>query len=153
MSYWAVAQSQPRRETTAIRYLADAGVETYLPRIQERDRIVPLFPTYLFVRIVDRWHVIKNCIGVTRVLLSGDRPAQLPDAAIVDIRARESRSGLVKLPPKYRIGDQVRIVRGTFRDHFAVYDGMTSRQRERVLLEFLGRMVALELEARDIAAL
>jgi transcriptional antiterminator RfaH len=153
LAYWAVAQSQPRREATAIRYLADAGIETYLPRIAERNRIVPLFPCYIFVRIIDRWHVIKNTVGVTRVLLSGDRPAQLPDAAITELRVRENRSGLVKLPPKYKVGDRVRIVHGTFRDHLALYDGMTSRQRERVLLEFLGRLVPLELEPRDITTI
>jgi transcriptional antiterminator RfaH len=153
MSYWSVAQCQPRREATAIRYLADVGIETYLPRIQEHERIVPLFPCYIFVRIVDRWHVIKNTVGVTRVLLSGDRPAPLPDAAIAEFRARENRRGLVRLPAKYKIGDRVRILRGTFRDHLAVYDGMTGRQRERVLLEFMGRRVPLELEPRDIAAL
>lgn len=153
MSYWSVAQTEPRRETTAAQYLADAGLESYLPRIAERERIVPLFPCYLFVRIVDRWHVVKNTIGITRILLSGDRPARLPDAAIADIRSRENRSGLVKLQPRHRIGDQVRIVRGTFRDCLAVYDGMTSRQRERVLLEFMGRLVPLELEPRDFVAI
>jgi transcription antitermination factor NusG len=152
MSYWAVAQTQPRREAIAIRYLADAGIETYLPRIADRNRIVPLFPCYLFVRIMDRWHPIKNCIGITRVLLSGERPAILSDSVIMEIRARENRNGLVKLPPKYKIGDRVKIVNGAFCHCIGLYDGMTGRQRERVLLEFLGRMVPLELEARDISA-
>jgi transcriptional antiterminator RfaH len=152
MSYWSVYQTQPRREALTIRYLANAGIETYLPRIQERERVAPLFPTYVFF-IANRWYVVKNCVGVTRILLSGDRPAPVPDAVIAEIRARENRSGLVRLPKPYQIGDQVRVVRGLFANHVGVYAGLTGRQRERVLLAFMNRMVPLELEACDIAAI
>jgi transcriptional antiterminator RfaH len=152
LSHWSVCQTEPRREAVAAQYLADGGFEIYLPRIVERERIVPLFPSYLFVRIVDRFHVIKNTIGITRLLLAGDRPAPIPDRIIMEIRARENPNGIVNLPKPYRIGDQVRILRGTFNGHLAIYDGMTARERERVLLAFMGRMVPLELEPRDISA-
>jgi Transcription termination factor nusG len=54
--YWSVAQCETRRESTAARFLHDQGFVTYLPKIKiAHKRIVPLFPSYLFVRIVDRW--------------------------------------------------------------------------------------------------
>jgi transcriptional antiterminator RfaH len=152
MSYWAVAQTEPRREATAARYLGNVGFETYLPHIAEHERIVPLFATYVFVKIIDHWVAIRSTIGVVRVLLAGDRPAAIPEGVLMEIRARENRKGLVQLPKPYRIGDQVKIVRGSFRDHLAIYDGMTNRQRERVLLALLGRLVKLELEPGDITA-
>jgi hypothetical protein len=76
--YWAVAQTEPRREMTVIEYLADEGIGAYVPLMREHgNRVVPLFPTYLFVHIIDRWHVIKNTIGVVRVLLAGEHPARV----------------------------------------------------------------------------
>jgi transcription antitermination factor NusG len=150
--YWACAQTEPRREMTVIEYLANEGIGAYVPLMRERERVVPLFPTYLFVHIIDRWHVVKNTIGVVRVLLAGEHPARVPEKIIMEIQEREGRDGVVKLPKPCKRGDRVRIVKGTFRDHLAVYDGMTAKQRERVLLEFMGRAVALELGTGDIAA-
>jgi hypothetical protein len=42
------------------------------------------------------------------------------------------------LPPKVRPGDRVRVLRGPFRDHLAIYAGMTGRNRVAVLLRLLG---------------
>src|SRR5262249_33787291 len=36
MSYWAAAQLQPRRDALALHFLAQAGYETYAPRLRER---------------------------------------------------------------------------------------------------------------------
>jgi transcriptional antiterminator RfaH len=164
MPYWSVAQTEAQREATAAEWLARAGFETYLPRIKITRRVVdrrnhaiirsqirPLFPSYLFVHIVDRWWAIGNTIGVTQLLLSGDQPAVLPDAEIHRIKALE-RSGLIRLPqaPGLRRGDRVRIGAGKFRDHIGIYDGMTGRDRARVLLAMLGRQVRVELAQADV---
>jgi transcription antitermination factor NusG len=84
--YWTVAQTEPRREFTVIEYLADEGIGAYVPLMREHQRVVPLFPTYLFVHIIDRWHVIKNTMGVVRVLLSGELPARVPESVIMDFK-------------------------------------------------------------------
>ena len=39
-------------------------------------------------------------------------------------------------PRGLRSGDQVRIIRGTFRGHLALYAGMSGRERVAVLLSF-----------------
>ena len=152
MSFWAVAQAKSQRERTAQRFLDREGFETYLPLIQAANkRSVPLFPTYLFVRIIDRWYSIENTIGVLQLLLSGDLPAKLPDSVILELRRRE-RNGIVHLPkPRgMQIGDRVRVLRGSFVDHVGLYDGMTSQQRQFVLLELLGRKVRVELSKADL---
>jgi transcription antitermination factor NusG len=136
--------------------LMRARYATYLPRIRHRGRIAPLFPTYLFVRLVagDRWYPIAWTPHVTRLLMAGDRPAQLAEDVVNDLRKRE-RDGLVRLPRQFRLrkGQQVRIIGGSFEGAIALYDGQSSRDRERVLLELLGRKVSVELPARDLAPL
>src|SRR5215467_4854786 len=114
---WAVVQCQPRQEQLVLTLVKIAVFkdveEIYLPRIRIRKRISPLFPGYVFVRLVDRWYSIATLPGVIRLLMAGDRPARIADEIIQQIRSRE-RNGLVKLPqaPRLRRGQPVRVVRG-----------------------------------------
>jgi transcriptional antiterminator RfaH len=155
--YWAVAQTEPMRESLAVSHLQRAGYATYLPRIKisETKRIVPLFPSYAFVHIVDHWYSALGTIGVIRLLLAGDHPARVGEEIINGIKAQE-RGGLVKLQPlkpRLKPGDPVRVVRGSFLGHFGIYDGMSGKERERVLLELLGRKVRVEMGHNDVEPL
>jgi transcriptional antiterminator RfaH len=155
--YWGIAQCHPQQEGRAEEHLKRKGFEIYLPRIKvsvkDRKRIAPLFPGYLFVRINSVWYPILSTIGVLRVLRNGnEEPSRIEDKIVKNIREREVR-GLVKLPKPMQPGDQVRILRGTFKDHIAIYDGMSGKERERVLLELLGRKVPIDIHPDDLAAL
>jgi transcriptional antiterminator RfaH len=151
MSYWTVAQTESQRERTASNHLARSGFEVYLPRLKKRKTVEPLFPGYIFVRIVQHWHAINTTIGVLRVLLAGEHPARLPDDVLEEIRAREDRRGFIRLPKRtHKRGAKVRIVRGTFADHLGIYDGASRKDRERVLLAVLGRMVPVEVAPADL---
>jgi len=159
VTYWGIAQCHPQQEGRAEEHLKRKGFEIYLPRIKislkGRKRITPLFPGYLFVRINNVWYPILSTIGVLRVLRNGDaEPSKIEDKYVKSIQGREVR-GVVKLEPRQRMqpGDQVRILRGTFKDHIAIYDGMSGKERERVLLELLGRKVPIDIHPDDLAAL
>jgi transcriptional antiterminator RfaH len=155
MSYWTVAQTEPNREAVAARNLAQAGYAIYLPRIKTDTRIAPLFPTYAFVRIVDHWYSAMGTIGVVRLLLDADRPARVRDDIVAAIVAQE-RGGLVKLPaakPRLKPGDPVRVIRGNFLDHLGIYEGMSGKDRERILLELLGRKVRIDVPRNAIEPL
>jgi transcription antitermination factor NusG len=151
MSYWAVARTESQREQVAARHLVRRGFESYLPRIKVRKHAEPLFPGYVFVRIVQHWHAVNATIGILHVLLAGDCPAVLAQAIIDEIRARENRHGFIRLPKKIREpGAKVRITRGMFADHPGIYDGASREDRERVLLEILGRKVGIDFEPGDL---
>jgi len=64
--------------------------------------------------------------------MDGATPAKVPDAVIAEIKSRE-REGAIELPPKLRSGDRVRVLRGPFRDHLAIYAGMSGRDQIAVL--------------------
>lgn len=151
--YWTVAQTEPQREHVARMFLMREKFDTYLPRIKHRKRILPLFPTYVFVRIVEgKFYPVLWTIGVIRILMSGEIPAHLPERVILELRKRE-HGGLVRLPPPpgrgLKIGQNVRITTGSFAGHVAVYQGQSPHERIAVLLDLLGRAVPVELGKGD----
>jgi len=163
MAYWAVVQAEQRlltpqpqrRETLAEHLFKRHGFESYLPRIKIRQagrlRIAPLFPSYIFVRVVSAWYPLLWTEGDVRILMSGDQPAHLPENVMDSIRRREV-GGFVRLPPAQRalrIGQRVRVLSGQFRGHVGLYDGQSAHERERILLDLLGRSVRVELAKGD----
>src|SRR5262252_5307625 len=151
---WAVIQTEAQREHAVRLLLMRAGFETYLPRTRVRNRITPLFAGYLFVRLPPRclWFVLWTP-HVIRLLMSGDQPAQISEEIVNQIRKRE-HNGLVRLPiRRLRKGEKIRILRGSFEGQIGLYDGMSGKDRERVLLELLGQHVPVELPGNDVAPL
>jgi transcriptional antiterminator RfaH len=152
---WWICQTEVQREHLVRLLLMRHGFTTYAPRIKHRGRIAFLFPTYVFVGAAAQWSPIRWTRGVTQVLMSGNQPARLPHKIIAELHSRE-RDGFVKLPTQQRglrKGQNVRIVRGSFCDQIGLYDGMSSHDRARVLLELLGRKVTVDLPENDVKAL
>jgi transcription antitermination factor NusG len=164
MAFWAVGQTVTGRESFAADRLEDAGFTVFLPRTRSRERkkIIAVFPGYLFVMVENRWRAIESTIGIIGLIMAGDHPARCPDLEIERLKSAQMRNGLIKLPKppsaKHKLtllhGDFVRILSGPFRGYNALYDGQTAKERERVLLDLLGRRVPLELtDDVQIAAL
>jgi transcriptional antiterminator RfaH len=151
-------QTKPRAEHQVREALADKGLVVYLPlvkvaRVNPRARpVVPLFPGYLFVQ-VDLVQVGQSAInwvpGVVRLVNFGGEPAVVPEAVVEHVKRRLAeveKSGELGLGP-FRHGDRVRITTGPFRDLDAVFDQrLSAKGRTRVLIEFLGRLTAAEVD-------
>jgi transcription antitermination factor NusG len=147
--YWAVVQTQSRHEHVVRLLLMRLGFETYAPRIRHRGRIAPLFPGYIFVRILDRWWEIRWTSRVIRIVMSGEQPAPVPETFIADIRKRE-HGGFIKLPLPFKTGQKVRISKGSFAGRIGIYAGMSGKAREAILLELMGRTVQIEMRAGNL---
>jgi transcriptional antiterminator RfaH len=146
VTFWSVVQSQPACERRAITHCERQGFTVYAPREKiisvKRGRKVHgarwLFPRYLFVWIEDQWQRLFNTIGVSTVLMNGEKPARVPEQFISDLKAREVR-GLIELKRSmFTKGQHVQVTGGLFVGKRGIYQGMTSRQREIILLEALG---------------
>jgi transcriptional antiterminator RfaH len=159
MSYWAVARLAPHQERLALNHLARAGFATYLPRLREWRRShgrkievhPPLFPGYCFFTIEAQWHAARWSIGVIGLIMDGVGPARVPDAVIAEIRSREV-GGLIELAPSLplRRGARVRILRGPFTGHLAIFADMRPRERVEILLQLLGGEQRVTLAKNDI---
>ena len=86
MSYWAVVTTQPKAEHRALNHLEWQGFTAYAPK-EKTVRVIHgrkvhgwrwLFPRYLFVDIVDQWHVLLSTIGINDVLMTGEAPGISP---------------------------------------------------------------------------
>lgn len=153
--YWAVASTHPQAERKALDNLRRQGFVCYAPRSKElairAGRKVPviryLFPRYVFILIVRQWWAIQSTFGITKLIINNDAPCRLPGGWVEAMQAQE-KDGVVVLPKdRYAIGQPVYITGGLFQGYTGLYQGMTSRQREVVLLGTLGRV---ELAAGDL---
>ena len=147
MPYWSVVRSLPKRESFAAERLRmDHDFEVFLPLVQTQRTAQPLFRGYLFCRIVDRWRSINSTLGVLCLVRVGDCPARCPDQEIDSLKAMIDGHGYIKLPDvpaksvrrPIAIGARVRIASGPFGGMSGLYAGMSTKDRERVLLHVLG---------------
>lgn len=156
---WCVALCQSNCELRAESNLVQQGFEPYIPRIRQRlivggkkvFRERPLFGRYFFVSFIDRWRAILSTRGIAGLLLSGETPSLVSDFEIARLRDQE-RNGIIKLKKQsqFKRGQPVRIESGDMVGLSGIYDGMSSRDREVVLLNMMGRMVRTELAAGDM---
>jgi transcriptional antiterminator RfaH len=159
--YWACALVEPQQERAAQHFLHLNGFQSYCPRLRLTRRshgrpIVvkpPLFPSYVFVAIVNGWWSAQWCPHVRRLILNGAVPAVVPDRVIAEIQSRE-RDGLVELPraAKFRMGSPVRITQGPFTGHVGLFQGMRPHERVEVLLAILGAAQRVTLAAAAVEA-
>jgi transcriptional antiterminator RfaH len=155
MPFWGVVRSQTQRERFAAEQLEHRGFETFLPLIETKRATQPLFASYFFIRIESQWQVINRTFGVLCLVRVGDCPAKCPDAEIARLKAMTDGHGYIRLPalptvaPRRIIakGAPVTIAGGPFKGFAGLYQGMSRRDRELVLLDLLGRQTTVEIAA------
>ena len=144
--FWGVVRSQTAKERFAAEQLGLRGYETFLPLVETKRAPAPLFRGYFFARIVEQWRTINKTFGVLCLVRVGDCPARCPDHEIERLKALIDGHGYIRLPEappppprrKIAIGARVKITGGPLEGRLGLYAGMGSKERERVLLDFLG---------------
>jgi transcription antitermination factor NusG len=155
---WFALTAKPRHEKSASRILSNKGLESFLPlyraRRQWTDRVkvvdLPLFPGYVFCRFdYERRLAVLTTPGVSSIIGFDNAPAPVSDEEIDRVQAIVA-SGLPSQPwPYTRVGETVRIIRGSL----AGMEGVLVRERDSmrvvVSVEMLRRSVAVEID-RDM---
>ena len=162
MPEWYAAQTKPHKEFMARDALARLEhVEPFLPvlnvdPVNPRARKVrPFFPGYLFFE-ADLEQVGISAVqwtpGLARVLGVEGEPSPIPTHVIQEIRARvseaqeEAGSG-----GRFQHGDLVRVTTGPFEGFEGMFDTrLGGKTRARILVEFLGRLTAAEVDVRNL---
>jgi transcriptional antiterminator RfaH len=164
MTRWYVANTLPHQEARAECNLRRQGFDAWLPLFRKARRharrvdsvLVPLFPSYLFVRLdaaMERWRSINGTFGVVKLLCTGDVPQPVPDGLIVEIMRRRNAEGLVELPQQqFVVGEALRVAAGPFADLEGIFEGMSGRDRVVLLLTMLGRKVKATVPVAGLAA-
>lgn len=164
-AYWAVLRSAPGHDVLAYEGVCRAGYEIFTPKIRIRAgarwKTNPLFGCYFFVRVVDQWRALERTIGVLSVVKSAGLPARCPDEEIATLIARSDADGIIRLSSSltsqsvvrraFEPGAKVAIADGPLRGFSGLHTGMSTRDRELVLINILGASRPVEVSAGLLA--
>lgn len=160
-AYWAVGKVKPNQDKIAIQNLRNQGFENYYPRTLELKRTrqgmqrcpVPLFPSYIFIRVINKWACLNSTHGLAGVLMSSGYPAVVNDKTIEQLRQREI-GGIIRLPKERRFaeGDTVTINAGPFAGQQGLVERMSSRERQNVLLALLSGSAKVLIDEENLEA-
>lgn len=138
------------------------GIEEYLPVYKSRrvwsDRVreleLPLFPGYVFCHIgIEARSLVLATRGVVGIAGSDNQPIPIDDEELAAVKKLvESRSG-VEPWPFTRIGQRVRVHRGSLRGVEGILLKVKSAHRLVVSITLLGRSVASEIDAAYVKPL
>lgn len=159
---WYLIYTKPQQERVARDNLDRQNFHTYLALVRKRirrgrqfhHRIEPLFPRYLFIRLsesTDDWGPIRSTIGVANLVRFGDKPASIPDALVLALKAHEGDEGVHELPAQeLKAGERVRFVEGTLSGYEAIFETRTSSERVIVLMDIAGKHSRLSVSEAAI---
>lgn len=154
--HWYALYTLPQNEKSVSAHLALREIESYLPtyptvrRWKNRQQVkldLPLFPSYLFVRVGRRERVrVFGCPGVVRMVGSSQGPIPIPDATIDFLRS-DLCSGRAEPYRELVVGERVRIKEGAMRGVEGVLTRKNDRLRFILSVEMIQRSVAVEIDA------
>ncbi|MBS0418952.1 MAG: transcription/translation regulatory transformer protein RfaH [Proteobacteria bacterium] len=150
---WYLVHTKSASESVARENLERQRYDVYLPRIVESvrrgerriDRIAPLFPRYLFLRLNEGQQAlapVASTIGVAAIVRFGSQYTIVPDRVVRELQERaDPHSGLHRLNSESRLtpGATVRIRRGPFEGLEGVFERAAGADRVVVLLNLLGQ--------------
>jgi transcriptional antiterminator RfaH len=161
---WFCLKTQPKREhLAAIALRRHFGVECFSPRLRFRRMtqrgpvwfVEAMFPGYLFAKFVysTQHRAVENSHGIRGIVRFGDRLATLPENIITALQSRVGSEEIVTLDCSIKIGQSVEIVEGPFQGLEAVVTHLLpAKERIRVLFDFLGRSVEMEVSTAKVLA-
>lgn len=162
---WFLVFTKPSGEKVAEINLERQGYFVYHPRLAKParyrnrwvDRVVSLFPRYLFVEIdATRQSLapVRSTVGVVNVVSFGSMPAVVP-ADIVNglMRCADPASGLHFLDHnrKLQSGSPVTITAGAFEGLNGIFEKEVGNHRVIVLLRLLGLDTPVRLNAHYVS--
>lgn len=155
---WFLVLTKPSSEEVARANLERQGYAVYHPRLLRpslyrgrwTNRIVSLFPRYLFVRLDTSWQAltpVRSTLGIADVVRFGSEPAVVPDRIVEDLRGRaDADTGLHRL--KARVlerGAAIRVIGGVFAGLDGIFEREAGEQRVVVLLRLMGQETAVRV--------
>ena len=160
---WYCWQTLPKKEHLAAQLLRrQADLKVLAPRLSYHKKtrrgkvrfVEPLFPGYIFVELepAATYRRVMATPGVRKIVGYGDQVIPILSSFIADIQARvEADEPLESADPPLAPGMPVLITAGPFEDWEAVVSGLLpAKDRVRLLLDFLGRQMTLDVAPGDL---
>ena len=160
--FWFCLRAQPKREhLAAVGLRKRFNIVCFAPRLRSRKLtrrgavwfVEAMFPGYFFAQFdyqTERRRV-EHSPGVTGILQFGDRLATIDAVTIANLQQRVQADEVITIDPELRVGQEVQIARGPLQGLEAlVTQLLPASERVRVLLEFLGRSLQMEVSKETL---
>jgi transcriptional antiterminator RfaH len=158
---WHLVLSKRSSEEVAKMQLERQGYSVYLPRLQAkvlrrgkwRERIVALFPRYLFVQLdslVQSLGPIRSTIGVANIVRFGVEYAIVPNSIVnglVEHEDPQTRLHKLRIGAWFKHGSAVRIAAGALSGLEGIFQYEDGNDRVVVLLNLLGRETCVRVDS------
>ena len=112
-----------------------------------------VFPGYVLIEMElddQTWYLVKNTIGVTGFISSGNKPVPLQEREVQNI-LEAMESGGKQLTPAWQKGEVIRVTSGPFADFNGTIEEVnTDKQKVKVLISIFGRDTPVELDFNQI---
>ena len=160
--FWFCLKAQPKREHLAATALRrQFGVECFSPRLRFRKMtqrgpvwfVEAMFPGYLFAKFVysKQHRAVESSHGIRGIVHFGDRLATLPENIVVGLQSRVGTEEIVTVDSSLKVGQPVQITEGPFQGlEVVVTHLLPAKERIRVLFEFLGRSIEMEISTAKV---
>jgi transcription antitermination factor NusG len=158
---WFALFTLPQHERAVAKRLDNMNIESFLPTYevkrtwknrQHATIMMPVFPTYLFVRLtrIERWRAV-NSPGIVRIVGNSRGPIPIADNEIDFLRSDFCRSTIEPFE-ELPVGSRVRITRGPM----SGFEGILVRKRSSVrfvlTLNVINLRAAVEVDVKDLEA-
>jgi transcriptional antiterminator RfaH len=114
-----------------------------------------MFPGYLFAKFVysKQHRAVESSHGIRGIVHFGDRLATLPENIVAGLQSRVGAEEIVTLDRSLKVGQSVEIIEGPFQGlEVVVTHLLPAKDRIRVLFEFLGRSMQMEISTAKVLA-
>ena len=157
MKNWYLLKTKPRQEKIAKQNLKNQGYGVFCPMSKINNRLVVLFPGYLFVQLNEKtqnWSPINSTKGVSHFVKFGLHFAKAPTSVIEFIKTNQhiTTEKLINLK-KFKPGDKVQISDGAFNNYMAIFKCYKSDERVILLMNLLGNQQSLSFKKELVIAL
>jgi transcription antitermination factor NusG len=161
--HWYAIHARARHEKRIDLSLRQAGIETFLPLVREVHRwsdrrkevALPLFPCYLFVRILSdpstRLRVLKTP-GVLNFVGKWDEFSTVPDQEIEQVRVVVEQQDRFFPCPYLKAGQRIRIRGGVLDGVEGILSSHKGASALVVSVELIQRSVSLLIDGYDVEA-
>lgn len=159
-SAWYVVATRPNQESIARDHLTRQGYRVLMPEIRMKKRrqsrwvavVEPLFPGYLFLQIAfgqDNTAPIRSTRGCRDLVRFGEHHPPIPEEVLEALMGQAA--SVTEGGPLFAIGETVRLESGPFAGLTAVFDMPKGNDRAQVLIEMLGSVQQVLVDADQLA--
>jgi len=156
MNNWYLIQTKPQQELTAAQNLVNQDYTVFHPQAKINNKIVALFPRYLFIQLDNQsqnWSPIHSTKGVSNFVRFGLQFAKVPDEVICCIKKRETKTANKYIDlGRFKSGDKVRVTEGAFKGCEAIFNSYNADERLILLMKIIGQMQKVVLPKNSIVA-